>query len=240
LKNVTSGDHIPATGPADAGAPTATLSHRLAVHREQTRVNRPEFAYAYDDLVSRLAALDRGDVGPKVGESMPPFQLPDDEGRLVSLASLLAHGPVVVSLNRGHWCPYCRYELRALAAIYDDIKRLGARAVSVMPDSAAYTAEYAQTNDLPFPVLSDIDLGYSLSLGLIFWVGAEVQRLYRDVGIDLERYHGNAGYFLPMAAKFVVDRDGIVRARQVNIEFRERMEPAAVLAALEQFDTARR
>jgi peroxiredoxin len=108
-----------------------------------------------------------------------------------------------------------------------------------MPDSATYTTGYVQANDLPFPVLSDIDLGYSLSLGLIFWVGAEVQRLYQDVGVDLERYHGNAGYFLPMAAKFIVGRDGLVKARQVNIEFRERMEPAAVLAALERLDGVR-
>ena len=91
-----------------------------------------------------------------------------------------------------------------------------------------------EKNDLPFPVLSDIDLGYSLSLGLIFWVGAEVQRLYQDVGVDLEKYHGNAGYFLPMAAKFIVGQDGLVKARQVNIEFRERMEPEAIVAALEK------
>ena len=39
--------------------------------------------------------------------------------------------------------------------------------------------------------------------------------------------------FLPMAAKFIVGRDGLVKARQVNIEFRERMEPDAILAALE-------
>jgi hypothetical protein len=35
-----------------------------------------------------------------------------------------------------------------------------------------------------------------------------------------------------MAAKFVVGQDGLVKARKVNIEFRERMEPEALLAAL--------
>jgi peroxiredoxin len=108
-----------------------------------------------------------------------------------------------------------------------------------MPDSAAFTAGYARQNDLPFPVLSDIDLGYSLSLGLIFWVGTEVQRLYKDVGIELEKYHGNSGYFLPMAAKFIVGQDGLVQARQVNLEFRERMEPEAVVAALEKLKAGR-
>jgi peroxiredoxin len=152
----------------------------------------------------------------------------------VSLDTLLQTGPLVVSFNRGHWCPYCRLELRSLAAYHDRIQALGANVVSIMPDSAQFTADYAATAELPFPVLSDMDLGYSLSLGLIFWVGPEVLRLYREVGVDLERYHGNDGHFLPMAAKFVVGQDGHVKARQVNIEFRERMEPEEVIGVLER------
>jgi peroxiredoxin len=101
-----------------------------------------------------------------------------------------------------------------------------------MPDSARFSDGYVAQNDLPFPVLSDIDLGYSLSLGLIFWVGTEIQRLYKEAGVELEKYHGNQGYFLPMAAKFIVGRDGLLKARQVNIEFRERMEPEAIIEAL--------
>jgi peroxiredoxin len=103
-----------------------------------------------------------------------------------------------------------------------------------MPDSARFTAGYVAQNDLPFPVLSDIDLGYSLSLGLIFWVGGEIEELYKQAGVELEKYHGNQASFLPMAAKFIVGRDGLVKARQVNLEFRERMEPEAIIAELRQ------
>jgi peroxiredoxin len=170
---------------------------------------------------------------------MPPFHLPNDGGKLVSLASLLQTGPAVISFNRGHWCAYCKLDLRALAASHRRIQELGARVVSIMLDKATVTAEYAEASDLPFPVLSDVDLGYSLSLGLVFWVGREVQRLYKDVGVDLEKYHGNDSYFLPMAAKFIVGQDGLVKARQVNVEFRQRMAPEAVIAALEQLRDVR-
>jgi peroxiredoxin len=214
-------------------AETSPLNAKLSAYRAQSGKLKPDFAKAYDELVGRLAALDRGEVGPKTGEPMPPFDLPDEDGRLVSLTSLLQSGPVVISINRGHWCPYCKMELRSLAAIHGEIKRLGAQVVSIMPDTAQFTGDYAVENELPFPVLSDMDLGYSLSLGLIFWVGAEIQRLYREAGVELEKYHGNQGSFLPMAAKFIVGRDGLVKARQVNIEFRERMEPDAIVAALE-------
>jgi peroxiredoxin len=164
---------------------------------------------------------------------MPRFDLPDENGHLISLPSLLQTGSVVISINRGHWCPYCKLELRSLAAINNEIEQLGARVISIMPDSARFTGAFVASNDLPFPVLSDIDLGYSFSLGLIFWVGTEIQKLYKEVGVELEKYHGNQAYFLPMAAKFIVGRDGRVKARQVNIEFRERMEPEVIIKTLQ-------
>jgi hypothetical protein len=34
--------------------------------------------------------------GPQVGELMPPFHLPDEAGRIVSLDELLTKGPVAV------------------------------------------------------------------------------------------------------------------------------------------------
>ena len=212
--------------------PNASLSSRLSEYRKDSGNRRPDFARAYDELVERLNVIDRGQVGPRLGELMPRFDLPDHNGRLISLSSLLRTGPVVISLNRGHWCPYCKLELRSLAANNNEIEQLGARVISIMPDSARFTDDYIVQNDLPFPILSDIDLGYSLSLGLIFWVGTEIQQLYREAGVELEKYHGNRGYFLPMAAKFIVGRDGLVKARQVNLEFRERIEPEAIIATL--------
>ena len=229
--------NVPSTLPEaliEAESRNASLGARLAAYRDSMRRIRPDLAKAYDDLVARLDMLDDGTIGPQIGESLPEFNLPDGNGQLVSLSSLLRSGPAVISLNRGHWCPYCKLELRSLAAIHDEIGRLGARIVSMMPDTATFTGDYAQQNRLPFPILSDIDLGYSLSLGLIFWVGEEIQRLYEDAGVELERYQGNRGHFLPMGAKFIVGQDGLIKARQVNIEFRERMEPEAVLAVLRE------
>jgi len=218
--------------PIQAQSLAVSLGTRLSAYRQESRRRRPDFAEAYDELVERLKVIDRGEIGPRLGELMPPFTLPDGDGQLISLSSLLKSGPVVISINRGHWCPYCKLELRSLAEIHGKIERLGARVISIMPDSAQFTDGYIAQNDLPFPVLSDIDLGYSLSLGLIFWVGKEIHELYQQAGVDLEKYHGNQGHFLPMAAKFIVGRDGLVKARQVNVEFRERMEPEAIIAVL--------
>ena len=163
---------------------------------------------------------------------MLEFGLPDQSGKLTSLSDLLRSGPVVVSLNRGHWCPYCKLELRSIAANYDRIRQLGASVVSIMPDTAEFTSGYSAKNELPFPILTDMDLGYALALGLVFWVGADVQKLYEDAGIELQQYQDNRSFFLPISAKFIVGQDGLVKARSVNVEFRERMEPESFITIL--------
>lgn len=212
--------------------PSSTLNQRLASFRARSERGLPQIAQAYDRLVKHLEALDRDRIGPAIGEQMPDFLLPDQSGTLISLRSMLSRGPVVVSFNRGHWCPYCKMDLRALAAVAPEVSRLGGQIVSIMPDRADTLHEELPHGTLPFPILTDMDLGYALSLGLIYWIGADVTTLYRELGIELDRYHGNGGHFLPMAAKFVVGSDGLVKARQVDIEFRQRMEPEAVFAAM--------
>jgi peroxiredoxin len=212
--------------------PSTLLNSELSSYRQQSAARNPEVVAAYDALVKHLAALDAGEIGPKVGERMPSFLLPDENGHLVSSAFLLKSGPAVISFNRGHWCPYCRIVLRSLAGQFAHIRDLGGNVVALMPDTAQFTVDYRRDNDLPFPILSDIDLGYSLSLGLVLWVGPEVERLYREAGITLDIYHGNQSYFLPIAATFIVGQDGIVRAREVNLEFRERMEPETIVSVL--------
>lgn len=208
------------------------LNEKLAAYSAHSKRLRPEVAAIYDRLIENLHVLDGGKIGPAVGEPMPDFLLPDQQGRLISLESLLASGPVVISMNRGHWCPFCKLDLRAMAQIEPEIRRLGAKLVSIMPEKARYTKMASADNEFPFPILTDVDLSYALSLGMIFWVGAEVKNVYEKLGIDLERFQGNKSYFLPVAAKFVVGRDGVVHAREVNVNFRERMEPKAIIDAL--------
>ncbi len=238
VANVKSTSELMAQAWREAAAAKAPLAERLAMYRAASSRLRPDFAQAYDELVDRLAVLERNEVGPQVGDRLGEFSLPDQHGRLVSLSSLLDAGPAVISLNRGHWCPYCRLELRSLAAIHGQVADLGASIVSITPDAAEFTRRYGEANELPFPLLTDIDLGYSLSLGLIFWIGEPVQNLYREAGIDLQKYHRNSGMFLPLAAKFIVGRDGLVKARQVDVEFRRRMEPEAILATLRALETS--
>ena len=67
----------------------ASLNERLALYSQAVRKLLPPYAAAVDGLVERLNAAGAGRNSPQPGEPMPPFILPDETGRLVSLEELL-------------------------------------------------------------------------------------------------------------------------------------------------------
>ncbi|MCA1454477.1 AhpC/TSA family protein [Bradyrhizobium sp. BRP22] len=208
-----------------------TLGEQLEVYAAAGREIFPAYSDAVDRLVCRLRENGGGENAPRPGEVMPFFVLPDETGRLVNLNWLLADGPVVVMFYRGHWCPYCRLSINAVVQAHDRIKAMGARVVAIMPETQRYAEQFKSESGAPFPVLSDLDNGYALSLNLAIWLGAEIQQLLSY--LDLSGFHGNNGWVLPIPATFVVGRDGIVKARFVDPDFRKRMQIDALIAAVQ-------
>jgi peroxiredoxin len=207
-----------------------TLGERLEAYAAAGRDIFPAYSEAVDRLVARLRESGGGDNAPRPGEPMPPFLLPDDTGRLVSLPSLLNRGPAIVMFYRGHWCPYCRLNVRAVIEARDRIAALGGQIVAIMPETQKYAERFKSESGAPFPVLTDLDNGYALSLNLAIWLGTEIQQLLSY--LDLSDFHGNDGWVLPIPATFVVGRDGLVKARFVDPDFRRRMEIDDLIAAV--------
>jgi len=153
----------------------ASLGERLDAFAASVRMISAPFAEAVDRLVDRLEKAEAGAGAPGVGELLPPFYLPDQEGRIVSLDALLRHGPVAVVVHRGHWCPYCRINTRALAEAGPQIEAAGGQVAAILPDRQQYAAAIRGEAEARFPVLTDMDNGYAMSLNLVFWLGAEMR-----------------------------------------------------------------
>src|SRR5262245_23221521 len=207
-----------------------TLREQLEAYATASRGIFPAYGEAVDRLVERVNQNGGGENAPRPGEPMPPFVLPDDSGRLVTLDSLTAKGPVAVMFFRGHWCPYCGLNVRAVSQAMDRIRAIGAQVVAIMPELQEYAGKFKAESGATFPVLTDLDNGYALSLNLAIWLGTDIQRLLSYY--DVANFHGNDGWVLPIPATFVVGRDGIVKARFVDPDFRRRMEIDDLLAAL--------
>jgi peroxiredoxin len=207
-----------------------TLNEQLQAYAAAGREIFPAYGEAVDRLVVRINENGGGENAPRPGEPMPAFVLPDESGRLIALPSLVERGPVAVMFFRGHWCPYCRLNVRAVIKAYDRIRAIGADVVAIMPETQAYAAKFKTEAGTPFPVLTDLDNGYALSLNLAIWLGADIEGLLSY--LDMAGFHGNDGWVLPIPAAFVVGRDGMVKARFVDPDFRRRMAIEDLLAAL--------
>ena len=207
-----------------------TLAEQLEAYATAGRDIFPAYGEAVDRLVARLNENGGGENAPRPGEAMPPFLLPDETGQLLSLTSLLSTGPVAVMFFRGHWCPFCRLNVRAVTQAADRIAAVGGQVVAIMPETQTFTGQFKTEANVPFPVLTDLDNGYALSLNLAIWLGSEIQQLLSYQ--DMASFHGNDGWVLPIPATFVVGRDGLVKARFVDPDFRKRMEIDDLIAAL--------
>jgi peroxiredoxin len=207
-----------------------SLGEQLAAYADAGREIFPAYGEAVDRLVARINSNGGGENAPRPGEVMPPFLLPDETGRLVSLTSLLAAEPLAVMFYRGHWCPFCRLNVRAVTQAMDRIRAAGGQVVAIMPETQAFAGKFKAEANVPFPVLTDLDNGYALSLNLAIWLGAEIQKLLSYQ--DMASFHGNDGWVLPIPATFVGGRDGLVKARFVDPDFRKRMEIDDLIAAL--------
>lgn len=208
-----------------------TLRDQLEAYAAAGREIFPAYGEAIDRLVARVSENGGGENAPHPGDVMPDFMLPDDAGRLVTLNALTAKGPVAVMFFRGHWCPYCRLNVRAVIQAMDRIRAIGAQVVAIMPELQEYARKFKAESGAPFPVLTDLDNGYALSLNLAIWLDTEIQHLLSYY--DMAGFHGNDGWVLPIPATFVVGRDGLVKARFVDPDFRRRMEIDDLLAALQ-------
>ena len=172
-------------------------------------------------------------TGPAIGAVVPDFILPNAAGEPVQLAALLARGPVVLSFYRGEWCPFCNLELRALQQHLGEITAAGATVVAISPQAVDHAVSVTAKNELGFDVLSDVDQSVMAAYGLLYTVEGDTRELMEHVfSRDLALENADGTWRLPIPATLVLDRDGIVRAAAVDADYRTRMEPADIIAAL--------
>ncbi|MCK5748426.1 MAG: AhpC/TSA family protein [Oricola sp.] len=218
----------------------APLHQRLKVIADEVRALSTVFADAVDVFVHRLQKAEAGAQAPAVGDPMPDFVLPDQNGRLLSLNELLKSGPVIVAFLRGHWCPYCQTTAVALAEIAEAAKACGAGIVAITPENRKYAQRLANDSYNRFPILTDVDNGYALALNLAIWVDDDMARLILSAGWDVPSYKTNDDWLLPIPATFVIDKSGLVAARYVNADYRTRMEVGDILSALKRLSSSDR
>ncbi len=210
----------------------AMLKHSLSATLAETRDSAGEWRGLYDRFVDGLRGLGVGSGAPHVGDIFPAFSLPDAGGHYRSLDGLIAEGPLVLSFNRGGWCPYCTHELRAWREVLPDLRAAGAHFAAITPEVGGRAALLGHLLDPDVDLLCDVDHGVALASGLVFHIGAELRRQYREWGLDLAEIYGSDSGLLPVPGIFVIDREGVTRFAFADPDFRNRAEPSEVIEVL--------
>lgn len=101
--------------------------------------------------------------------------------------------------------------------------------VAVTPQTAEQNKQLIASRNLDFDVLFDDDNKFALALDLVHGFPDDLKEVYGKFGIDVGMANGNSKWELPIPARFVVDRQGVVRRADFDADYTTRPEPSATL-----------
>ncbi len=116
--------------------------------------------------------------------------------------------------------------------VYEEIRSAGGEVLLVGPETEENALKMMEKTKATIPLLYDLDGSVIDSYGLLFEPPTEMQEAYREMGHPIVEANGQTGFKLPIPATFIVGGNGRIRARYINADYTQRMEPSAVLAAV--------
>jgi peroxiredoxin len=100
------------------------------------------------------------------------------------------------------------------------------------PEIASRIADMAAKQKLTFPILWDEQSKVAEAFGLAFVLPDDLREVYRSFGNDLAVRNADPSWRLPVPARFVIDKVGIVRGVQADPDYTFRPEPETTLEML--------
>ena len=155
-------------------------------------------------------------MGADVGAKAPDFTLPNQDREPVTLSEQLKKGPVVLAFVPAAFSGTCTKELCTFRDSIAQLNKANATVLGISVDSFFALKAWRDAQGFQFPLLSDFS-----------------KTVIREYGVFNEDMIGLKG--LAYRSVFVVDRNGIIRYREVLDDARN--EPdygkiTEVLAAL--------
>lgn len=218
-----------------AAANDSTLTEKLRAMGEASQNKTPpEKRKIMEDAIAQVRTSHLVEHALKVGDKIPEFSLPDVKMGMIKSSDLLKQGPLVIVFYRGGWCPYCNLQLHDLQSHFGDFTAAGAQLVAISPQTPDGSLSTAQKAQPSFYVLSDVGNTVAKKFRLVYKLPANLKKLYKDFGIDLEKSNGSKDWELPLGATYIVRPDGVITYAFLNADYKKRAETKDVLAKLNE------
>lgn len=148
-----------------------------------------------------------------VGAKAPEFTLPNQDREPVSLSEQLKSGPVVVAFFPAAFSSVCTTEMCTFRDSASELNKVAAKVLGISVDTFFALKAWAEAQKLDFPLLSDFN--------------KTVIRQYDVVNPDMIGLKDIA-----KRAVFVIDRNGVVRHREVLDDARNEPDYGKIKQAL--------
>tara|TARA_B110000858_G_scaffold157616_1_gene180461 strand:+ start:44946 stop:45599 length:654 start_codon:yes stop_codon:yes gene_type:complete len=142
-----------------------------------------------------------------VGASIPEISAQDQDGNVQTFDDLVGERGMLFMMSRSFdWCPYCKAQLVQLAAISDLIEDMGISVVAMTYDSVKTLKAVQEDEGIHFPFLHDEDVTH-----------------VNAFGIRNTKYKpGDRTYGIPYPGIFLIDSNGVIKAKFAEKRYQDR------------------
>jgi peroxiredoxin Q/BCP len=162
-------------------------------------------------LVPALARADE----PKVGDKAPDFELKGSDGKTYKLSDYKGKSAVVLAWFPKAFTGGCTKECKSFKQNSEALKATGAAYFTASTDAADTNSDFAKSLDADYPILSD--------------PSKDVARAYGVV---------HEGREVPERWTFYIDKDGVIRAIDKDVQQRTEQAGEDVVAKLKELGLA--
>jgi peroxiredoxin len=167
-----------------------------------------------------VASASAEDLGPPVGIKAPDIGTrPDQTGKPRMLPDLMGkQGLVLMFFRSADWCPYCQAQLIDVNGGVAEIEKRGYRVAALSYDSPEILQAFTVKRHIAYTFLSDPK--------------SEVIDTYKLR--DPQYAPGSRAYGVPQPIIFILDTNGVIKAKLYEESFKVRPPVTAVLSKLDE------
>jgi peroxiredoxin len=171
-------------------------------------------------LVAPVAANPDFDLGPPTGSKAPTIGTPlDESGKPRSMESLMGErGLVLFFFRSAAWCPFCQAQLIDLNSGVGEIEKRGYRLAGISYEPPPVDANFIELRGIKYTLLSDPK--------------SEVIDRYNLR--DPQYPPGNRAYGVPRPIIFILNRNGVIKAKLCEATFMKRPPVGLVIETLDK------
>jgi peroxiredoxin len=160
------------------------------------------------------------DLGPPVGTKAPDIGTRlDQTGRPRALADVMGrNGLVLLFFRSADWCPFCKAQLIDINGGVAEISKRGYNVAGLSYDSPEVTAAFTAKRDIAYTLLSDPK--------------SEVIDRYKLR--DPQYPPGSRAYGVPRPIIFILDANGIIKAKLYEESYKDRPPVTSVISKLDE------